>query len=244
MHNLMHIHKESLPGLEKLGEIIPEYQPTFDFSGEYIDRFHRHLATSPLDDSLIVIKDKRWSGSIIQGWLRREDALKLYEIAYFVHGDILELGPYHGLSTSILAQANHNSPYHKQIFSVDIDPDYIILTRQHLHTMRLDKNVKLICADASTAVDQWINEEKKFEFVFIDHSHSYQPVYEICLELQNIVSPGGFCLFLDFNDIRNKDSENPDYGVYHAVIDGLDENQFEFYGVYGCTALYRAKLPQ
>ncbi len=54
-----------------------------------------------------------------------------------------------------------------------------------------------------------------------------------------MVNPGGFCLFHDFNDRRNADPAETNYDVYRAVTEGLDPKVFEFYGIYGCTALYR-----
>jgi hypothetical protein len=60
--------------------------------------------------------------------------------------------------------------------------------------------------------------------------------------LPAIVGSGGFCLFHDFNDRRNEDPDEPDYGVHRAVADGLDPESFEFYGIYGCSGLYRARF--
>jgi predicted O-methyltransferase YrrM len=156
-----------------------------------------------------------------------------------VQGDILELGSYHGLSTSILSRANQNSPHHKHIYTVDLDAQCIYQTNLHLRRGGLTKNVTTICTDAISAIKQLLAEKKQFEFVFIDHSHTYQNVYAVCRELKSIMTVGGFCLFHDFNNAHNKDPEDLDYGVYQAVIDGLDTDAFEFYGAYGCTALYR-----
>lgn len=61
----------------------------------------------------------------------------------------------------------------------------------------------------------------------------------MCRELDKITAVGGFCLFHDYNDAKNNQAEH-DYGVYQAVMDGLDLARFEFYGIYGCTGLYRA----
>jgi hypothetical protein len=32
-----------------------------------------------------------------------------------------------------------------------------------------------------------------------------------------------------------------DHGVYQAVVDGLAPADFDFYGLYGCLALYRRR---
>ena len=236
-----HTHKDTFPSLENVGERIPDYQPTFEFKGEYIDAYHRFLG-DPVNykDALLQLKNRSglWAEHI-DGWLRREDALKLYELAYFAKGDILELGSYHGLSTTILARACGGLLRRKHVFSVDLDPACTDRTKHHLKAGGLAKGVTTICTDALSAVRKFAAEGKRFDFAFIDHSHAYEHVYPVCRELRGVMTTGGFCLFHDFNDARNK-AGDPDYGVYQAVVEGLDAKEFEFYGVYGCTALYRA----
>lgn len=236
----MNIHQDSFIPLEELGDKIPRYSPTFDFTGEFINESHRFFFTCPVKEGILVqIKDHPVSGSVIEGWLRREDSLKLYEMAYFVSGDILELGSYHGLSTSILSQANHDSPHKKSIVTVELDSGNVAVTNRHLQNMGLASRVTTVCADALSAIRDFASRGRKFEFVFIDHSHAYDAVYSVCRELPEVLTDGGFCLFHDFNDPRNKDVDDKDYGVYQAVVQGLDPHRFSFYGVYGCAALYR-----
>ena len=239
----MKTHVETFLDKKDLGSKIPPYQPNFDFSGAFIDTYHQTISeSSQTDNSLIQIKSRKFFGKVIPGWLRREDALKLYELAYFTKGDILELGPYNGLSTSILAKAVINSGQSKQICSVDLDSSYVKATMRNLRSMGLHKDVTVICDDAATAVKQFAAKNQRFGFIFIDHSHAYEPVYKVCRELVNITEAGTFCLFHDFNDARNNNPDNKDYGVYQAVIDGLDHSQFDFFGIYGCTGLYRVKM--
>ncbi len=151
----MKTHVETFLNKKDLGSKIPPYQPNFDFSGALIDSYHKTISeSSPTDNSLVRIKNRKFFGKVIPGWLRREDALKLYELAYFTKGDILELGPYNGLSTSILAKAVRNSGQPKQICSVDLDSSYVKATMRNLRSMGLHKDVTVICDDAATAVKQ------------------------------------------------------------------------------------------
>ncbi len=110
-----------------------------------------------------------------------------------------------------------------------------------LQAVGLHRNVEILCSEAGQAVKRMAENRLRFGLVFVDHSHSYTPVYEVCKLLPMILNPDGFCLFHDFNDRRNEDPHHPDYGVYRAVIDGLDPNLCEFCGIYGCTGLYRAR---
>jgi hypothetical protein len=234
-------HPETFVALDDLGNNAPPYRPTFDFAGSFIDSSHEDIAGYPCQDGwLIQPKTRRWFGRTIRGFLSRPDALKLYELSYFSVGDILELGSHHGLSTSILARAAENSGHSRHIYSVDLDPACVEATKRTLHSMGLHRAVTTLCDDAAAAVRKFASQGKRFGLVFIDHSHEYQPVYDVCRELANITAAGAFCLFHDFNDPRNRDPDDKEYKVYQAVMDGLDQGQFEFCGIYGCTALYRA----
>jgi predicted O-methyltransferase YrrM len=238
---MMHSHRETFMKLDELGMTYPEYHPTFDFGKAYIDSSHEFFMKCPTQDgTLIQVKNGRWGRGVeIQGWLRRADALKLYELAYFVRGDILELGSYHGLSTTILSEANQRSPYRKHIYSVDLNPQCVKQTEHNLRSKGFSRDVTTICGEATTIVKSFGVEGKKFEFVFIDHSHAYEPVYTVCRELDKVMFNGAVCLFHDFNDPRNREVQNKEYGVYQAVTEALEVSKFEFLGIYGCTALYR-----
>jgi predicted O-methyltransferase YrrM len=238
----MHKHPETFLELEKLGvDKVPPYRPTHEYSGSFIDASHEEITRYPLQDGwLIQPKTRRWFGRTIVGFLSRPDALKLYELAYFSAGDVLELGSHQGLSSSIMASAIRNSRKPRQIYAVDLGPNYVEATRSTLRATGLQQGVTNICGDATVAVKKFAAEGKKFGLVFIDHSHAYQPTYDVCRELATVTLPGGFCLFHDFNDPRNRDPADTEYKVYQAVMDGLDKEHFEFYGMYGCMALYRA----
>lgn len=227
--------------LEELGSRFPPYLPTYRFAGNAISATHRKLAHASPHDGLIELKDGH--GVRVVGWLRPEDARKLYEMAYYAPGDILELGAYHGLSTLILAQAAQDALQQKNVFSVDIDPTALYWADVNLRSLKRRGHVSFVCENAVTFVQTMAQIGKRFSFVFVDHSHAYQLVADVCRELKHIVTPGGFCLFHDFNDIRNRDDADADYGVYQAVVAELLPSSFEFYGIYGCTALYRRNPP-
>lgn len=236
-------HMDTFMNLMELGTKVPPYQPTHYFPGEFINESHKILSSVPIrDEILIKIEISTHSEDYIQGWLRREDAMKLYELAYFATGDILELGTHQGLSASILSQANVDSPNKKHIYSCDRDPSFLQIANRNLQRKRLTRDVSLISKDAMNVVNRFKKMRKTFSFVFIDHAHDYESVFNMTQELPYIVKPGGFCLFHDYNDRRNTPeipSSNEDYGVYQAVLDGLKQEQFSFYGVYGCSGLYR-----
>ena len=264
----MKSHTKTWLSIDEIGGVVPPYLPNFNFSSSHIDTTHQSIGKTPLKDGFLVeirnhplgqfgpdfeqakseaadIENRTGNvevesaGNVIPGWLRREDALKLYELAYFSQGNILELGSFHGLSTSILANACKNAPTPKQVETIDLDPGCTAATKANLEGLGLLDYVTIHTGDATVLVKDCISAEKKFGFVFIDHSHEYQPCLDVCQLLADVTVPGGFCLFHDFNDKRNRDPENSDYGVYQAVQHGLDKEKFKFYGIYGCTGLYR-----
>jgi len=236
----MKLHKETFLELHELGKRIPPYQPTFSFSGPLIDDYHRFLSTCPLKDGVLIeIANKSVPGAVIPGWLRREDALKLYELAYFSQVGILELGCAYGLSTCVIAAANLNSPWRKQVTSVDLVSACVQTTEKHLRDNGVFDSVTLLVNDALSAIRRFAVEEKFFDFVFIDHAHDYEHVYPVCRELKGVLVKGAYCLFHDFNDRRNGVVEESAYGVYQAVVEGLSVEDFDFCGIYGCAALYQ-----
>jgi hypothetical protein len=230
-------HPESSLRADELGIVIPPYKPTFP-GPDYINNHHRFLSTAlNLETDRVYLTapgllEHSW-GQPINGWLRQEDALKLYELGFYVEGNILELGTYEGLSTCILAQAIADSGRAGTLSTVDLS--YRQAVADNLQICGVDSRVKIITADAAVAMKNL--PPQGFNFIFVDHSHSYDDVKEACLLLPEVAAPGAFVLFHDYNDARN--GEEPDYGVYQAVNENLP-SQFRFCGVYGCTGLYRA----
>jgi len=236
----MQRHLETFLQLDELGQRFPEFQPNFAYPAEYIDSFHRGLAEAPLKDGLLVQLAKPGSRKIIPGFLRRADALKLYELAYFAAGDILEIGIFQGLSGTILARATRNSGKpERRIVSVDLNLLRLAQTFMTLASQGLLSGRQFRHGDAASVVRKLAREGRQFGFSFIDHSHAYRPVLEVCQELPKVMAPGGFCLFHDYNDERNREPGNDAYKVYQAVADGLPSGMFTFCGIYGCTALYQ-----
>lgn len=231
--NEIRCHAERWIAPDALGSTILPYLPTFPFDG-YINEQHRRLATSAVRGGHLIDLG-------IAGSLRREDALKLYELAYNVPGDILELGCDQGLSTSILAQATRDARLQRAIVSVNFRSDYLARARVNLAIRGLIRMVDFHCGDAGALCIELAHQGRRFSFVFVDHDYSYDAVRAICLRLSELLVEGGFCLFHDFNDARNRDERQTGYGVARAVNDCLDKEMFAFYGIYGCSALYRRR---
>lgn len=234
------LHQNTFLDFDHIGDILYPYSKTYSYDGDYVDSAHRYYAECPLVESKLIEK-KTLCGDIISGWLRREDALKLYELAYFSTGNILELGTYQGLSTTVQAEAIKNSPHisdSKKILSVEINPEYSSLAEENILKSGLEQFVEFCVNDSLTAIKKIINSDKKFSFVFVDHSHTYDDILAESPFYSEILEPGGFILFHDYNDARNRYPEY-DYGVYSAVESVLPKHFFTFAGIFGCTGLYQ-----
>jgi SAM-dependent methyltransferase len=207
------------------------YLKTYCYSGDFVNQQHGALVAKVNKDGMVDLG--------IEGWLLPADALKLYELVYFCGGDVLELGTYYGLSTSIAAQSSHDAGIGNVIVTVDLSPEALKVASENLAGRPGGERVYSFAVDGGKAVRDLGDARRVFDFAFIDHSHAYKHVYDVCQCLDRVIKPGGFCLFHDFNDPRNANVEVADYGVYQGVLEGLDTGHFEFWGIYGCTGLFR-----
>lgn len=212
----------------ELGRAIPPYRPTFTSFDQFINDQHHYYNECPTKGILVEVG--------IQGTLRREDALKLYEMAYYATGDILEFGTNRGLSISILARAVRDAGKNSKLVTMDLDGRLVEHARRSLSELDLSRYVEFLVGDADVSCQKLIDAGRNFGFAFVDHSHTYDHVVKACRRLYQLLVPGSFCLFHDYNDPREGTA---DYGVYTAVAHALDKNHFEFCGIYGCCGLFR-----
>jgi predicted O-methyltransferase YrrM len=239
MSSSIAIHATKVPALEELGAEAP-YRPTFAFDGSYVDRTQRARATAPSADGVAIqLRTRRWRGRVIPGWLRHADALKLYELARFSAGDILELGTYHGLSTSILARGARANPRQPHVYAVELDDYCAQQATTNLAAQGLGSRVTVMHADAIAALDTFASERRRFAFIFVDHAHDEAAVHSACVRLESVIEPWGLVLFHDFNDARNAADDDLDYGIYQGVTRALLPPKWRFCGLYGCCGLFQ-----
>lgn len=215
----------------KLNPFLPTYP-----GGRLIDDFHAYLHDCPMKGHLVDLG--------VPGWLLRADALKIYEMAYFSEGDILEFGTNRGLSSYIIAQAIINSGRPRRLITMELSPQASKQAKKNLNDKGVDNVVDIITGDANETCLALIGSGQKFNFAFVDHSHAYAPMTDACDRLVALMNAGAFVLFHDYNDKRNVPPSGGDdpneYGVFAAVERRLP-SAFEFIGVFGCSGLfYRA----
>jgi len=223
-------HPDTWVPEDRLGTVYHEFRKTFEFPSEILGAdFNKLIEDSPR--GMLVRK--------IRGRLRTADALKIYELAYFSDGVILELGTSEGLATSVIASGMRNSGRRREFTSVGLNAASSMAASQNLVEAGLIDSVELVVSEAATFLDHAIATERQYGFVFIDHSQAYKATLAVCNRLDKITARGAFVLFHDFNDPRNRRDNFEKAGVFQAVQESLDLKQFEFYGTYGCSGLYR-----
>lgn len=220
--------------LEECGAQLPGYEATFDFEGDFINLTHENLSkVSVRERGLIDIRG-------IFGFLFKQEALKLYELAYFCKGNILEIGTHQGLSAFLMAHAIEDSGRKGVIKTFDVHKGFQDKAIENITRKGFSKHVQFTLKDGLQAVLEFSQKEtpEKFGLVFVDHDHTFEPNYNLCKLLDQVVEKGGFVLFHDYNDARNKTQV---YGVFEAVNKAIDKKDFTFYGIVGSIAIYRRK---
>jgi predicted O-methyltransferase YrrM len=209
------------------------FHKTYTYNGDFIDATHASFKTCPTKLGMIDIG--------IEGWLLPADALKLYELAYYARGDVLELGTYRGLSANVIRRAILASGRpRRKLVSVDLDPGSTAAGHASVAGEKGARRLRFLNTSADDALETFAKTGRKFGFCFVDHSHTYAHVRSACERLADVLSPRSFCLFHDYNDPRNADPHDNDYGVFQAANEILP-GRFEAWGIYGCTGLFRLK---
>jgi SAM-dependent methyltransferase len=151
---------------------VMPYLKTYGYSGEFINGQHAALVSNVAANGMIDIG--------IEGWLLPADALKLYEMVYCCGGDVLELGTYYGLSTSVIAQASQDRGVDNVIVTIDLSSEAIARARANLEGRPGAERIYPFVTDGGEAVRTLGGANRVFDFAFIDHSHAYEHVYDVC----------------------------------------------------------------
>ena len=212
------------------------YKPTHDFGRFFIDADHESI--SQLERNGIALKSE------ISGWLQIDDALTLYEFAYFTTGNVLELGTYQGLSASFIGLALLNSGRGMVCDTIELDPRQSAVAYSNLDNLGLTSVVQLHVGDGANLCRRLKSLGKRYGFAFIDHSHGFEDVKAACDLLKDLIVPDGYIVFHDFTDPRNSTrqgvGDHPDeFGVRHACDVSFADGSFAFLRTCGACGLFR-----
>ena len=197
------------------------YRPSFQFDGDDLGRAH------------LAAEDRVRH---LPGWLRREDVLKLYELAYFANGSILEIGSYHGKSAIIMAGAARDSGCGATVFSLDVDTNALRPARKAAADQGVADNVIFVRGSVRAFFRAWRGFEPSL--VFVDGDHSYRGVSRDLQVLRSRVPRGAMILFHDFNDPLNGEPRDAEVAVREAVLESWVAEDCDFGGVFGACGLF------
>jgi predicted O-methyltransferase YrrM len=175
----------------------------------------------------------------LPGWLLDDDAMKLYELAYFSEGPILEIGTYRGKSAILMARALRDAEQEGPVVSLDVDRDALRVARSLADDRGLADRIALVRGTAESLFRA--QPDLRPAFVFLDGDHSRRGVARDLSALRDRVPTSGLLLLHDYHDARNADPAEPDYGVVEAVEESWLPDECEFDGVFGCSGLFRRR---
>lgn len=197
-----------------------DYAPTWDWGGEFLGDRHRLLPQEmpPID-----------------GLMYPQDALKLYELAWFSPGPILEIGTYHGLSAAVMARSLDHSDNPQPIYSLDVDAAALSQARQNLSSQGLLDRVTL--AEGSVRDLVRVLPDFRPTLVFVDGDHTLWGVISDLKVLQEIVPKGGIVAMHDYEGYQNTDAYWTQ--VRKAVHLSWMARECSFLGRFGLTGVFQ-----
>lgn len=197
------------------------YRLSFDVAGEDLGARHRDIYAAVQD---------------IPGFLTEEDALKLYELAFFSEGPILEIGTWCGKSLAVLASAVRDSGRTTHIISVDINERKLRQAQEELARRELTANITLIHGSVGALLR--VTHDLRPLLVFVDGDHSFRGVRRDLRALEPHMPIGSMLLFHDYTSPRNENPLDPFYDVARAVRRSWVARDCDFGGVFGLSGLF------
>ncbi len=172
----------------------------------------------------------------IPGWMRPEDADKLYELAGATNGPILEIGTYHGKSAVLMALALQDAGTDTGIYTVEVDMASIEAAQAQASAHGVGDRIVFVrgTAEAFAHAYPWLRPP----VTFVDGDHRRAGVEADLAVLQRIVPAGGILLFHDFDDPLNDDPGCAEINVRPAVQGSWVARECEFGGTFGACGLY------
>lgn len=221
---------EPVQGLQRLGQHFPLFGSALTDLPFPLNETHAAIGRWPVEGALVR--------GPVKGFLRPDDALALYQLAYCAQGDVLELGSAWGLSTGILCAAVRDSGRQAKVLSMELDAAFQRATKAHMLRSGFERQYHAWRGDATVGLASMVRQGRRFGLCFVDHDHSLQATREVCATLPVVLHPGAIAVFHDFNDERNA-SEPQTYGVYLGVCELLRSRPFRLVTVVGCCAVVR-----
>lgn len=203
------------------------------FVHEHSDRELRSYAPSFFDGAFLTETHGGLVAAVehVRGKLEVADHLKLYEVAYFADGRVLEIGRLAGKSTVCLALGARDGNG-QPIYSIDYDPKYTQPAVDALREFGVEDRVTVVTGDSAVQARRL---PSPFAAIFVDGDHTYDGVRRDIEAIHDLLGPDGVLLFHDY---FHKANETGDYGVKRAVDEGASAYGWLYRGRFGGIALF------
>jgi predicted O-methyltransferase YrrM len=173
----------------------------------------------------------------IPGWLRAEDADKLYELAQRTPGPILEVGTHFGKSAVLMALAVQEAQRSDLVlYTLDVDRRAIRAAAAEAEARDLEDAIVFVRGTLRAFARAY--PQVRPALTFVDGDHSRTGVERDLQVLEMLVPAGGALLFHDFADPRNDDPDHPETKVRPAVEASWVARECEFHGSFGVCGLF------
>jgi len=172
----------------------------------------------------------------VPGWLRPEDAEKLYELAHDTNGPILEVGTYRGKSVILIATAAKDAGHDIVVYTLDVDRAAQRAAMAEAQARGVASMIVFIRGTLSAFAQAY--PQVRPSLTFVDGDHTDAGVQRDLEALETLVPSGGSLLFHDFNDPLNEDPACAEIGVRPTVERSWVAGQCEFVGEFGCCGLF------
>jgi hypothetical protein len=139
----------------------------------------------------------------IEGKLYDEDAQKLYELASFTPGPILEVGVYRGRSTTVMAKALASAGNPARIISVDIDAQGLATAAKNLARHGVAEKATLVEGTASALAKA--APGLRPGMVFVDGDHSFRGALRDLKAIERITPDGALVVMHDYEGYADED---------------------------------------
>jgi predicted O-methyltransferase YrrM len=199
-----------------------EYEPNYRTTGAFISEAHSRASELVAD---------------VDGWLREEDALKLYELAFWAAGPILEVGTYRGKSGVLMATAARDAGSSAVVISLDTDGE--AQARAEAAARSHGVHGRLWPVLGSVAAFFAANPGFAPSLVFLDGDHSYDGVSRDLNTLSRHLPTGALLCLHDYFDPRNECSDCAEIDVRRAASESTLIRDCVFCGVFGASAVFR-----
>lgn len=189
----------------RIPQQIVSYQNKLSKCTEYIE-----FQSIGANKKFIKIRVNKWQKRISTKLQKRRYIIGLAE--YFHAKKILELGGGFGKTSAMLSLSLPLTEIYT-IEGITVLNNYITNLKNELNLVNL-YNFNL---DFNTAIDKFINENKKFELIIVDGSHHYEATINIINQLPAILQEQSIVILDDINYSRS---------MYRAWKEIIKNNDF------------------